>query len=82
MKINVYKPLKKHKSIYVHSVFYPGPGYVAIPENKSSEFNEEKQKKSVKGLSEDLTNLISIIKHFLYDIVSICKKRERGKLNV
>ena len=78
MKINFYKSLKKNKPISVHSVFYPGPGYVAIPENKPSECNGKKHNKKIKGLKQDLRNIISMIKQFLYDIVSVCKKRERG----
>lgn len=77
MKMNFNKSLKKNKRISIHSAFYPAAGYVAIPENNTSEFNGEKQDKKIKGLKQELNNIVGMIKQFLYNIV-FCKNRERG----
>ncbi len=77
MKINFNKSLKKNKPIRIHSVFYPAPGYVAIPENKPSGFKEEKHNKKINGRQQEPGSIVGMIKQFLY-YISICKNRARG----
>ena len=77
MKINFIKSLNKNKPIRIHSVFYPAPGYVAIPENKPSEFKEKKHNKKIKSRQQEPGSIAGMIKQFLY-YISICKNRERG----
>ena len=77
MKINFNKSLKKNKPIRIHSVFYPAPGYVAIPENKSSEFKGKKHNKKIKGRQQQPGSIVGMIKQFLY-YISLCKNRERA----
>ena len=64
MKINFIKSLNKNKPIRIHSVFYPAPGYVAIPENKPSGFKEKKHNKKIKGRQQELGSIVGMIKQF------------------
>ena len=79
MKINFNKSLKKNKRISIHSVFYPAAGYVAIPENNTSGFEQEKQDIKIRRVKQEPGSTFGMIKGFLYYIVSAFKNRERGQ---
>lgn len=65
MKINFNKSLKKNKPIYIQSVFYPGAGYVAMPENKSSDFEGKKHQKKIKSFQQERDSIVDMFKQFL-----------------
>jgi hypothetical protein len=78
MKINFNRSLKKNRPTYIHSVFYPAAGYVAMPENRVSDLERKKDTKKIKHPRQEPGSIVDMIKQFLYNIISICKNRERA----
>ena len=77
MKTNFNKSLKKNKPVYIHSVFYPAPGFVATPQNKHSGFKGKRTKK-LTSPKQALVSTIDLIKPIVSNITSIFKNGKRG----